>query len=122
MEILNGYEEKLLTIYHNEFTSFAAKLGCTNEQLTLEFLLEEVDRYRPFGVTLGLMLAPVFSANKDDLPDMETLEFKNGEDHTELASQFLASSMKSGLAHGKILNIVENHIPRCDVWKKPLVD
>ena len=117
IEVLNRYEEKLLRIYHDEFTSFGAKLGYVNEQLTWESLVEEFDRCRPFGITLGLMLSPVFSANKDDLPDMENLEFKDVDDNTELANQFLISSMKSGVAHGKILNIVKNHIPRCDVWK-----
>ncbi|CAG7835049.1 unnamed protein product [Allacma fusca] len=120
MKDLNTRENSLLRLYHDTFTHFAAKLGYSNEELTFENLLQEMDEFRPYGIIMGLLLAPILSADKDAVPDLETMDFKpdNAADSVELTKEFYAEMMKSDLLTLKLTNIAQNHIPRCKTWNK----
>jgi hypothetical protein len=123
IEDLNTQEENLLRLYHDTFTDFALKLGYSNEELTFENLLKEMDEFRPYGITMGLMLAPILSANKEAVPDLENMEvnpddMKDAGAAGDLAKEFYSEMMKSGLLVTKLVNIAQKHIRRCKVWNK----
>lgn len=63
----NGTEDKLLTIYHNEFVTFTKKLGvrATEEIGKLNFALfqEEYEEYRYYGILDSILMLQFVYAN-----------------------------------------------------------
>jgi len=111
---LNTREDEYLRIYHDEFIKFVEKLGVVPEEagLTWDSFREEYETCKYYGLVMGLMLAPILSADSADVPDMETMK---EEDFTEDgASDFMKQLMgpKSD-SNKKILNLAVNHLHRC---------
>jgi thiamine kinase-like enzyme len=71
---LNTKEEDFLRIYLDEFKRFLKILGTEPEDydLTWEDFMEEYMECKFYGVAMGLMLAPMLSAESKDVPDMES--------------------------------------------------
>lgn len=71
---LNNKENLFLKVYHDEFIKFVKKLGVnpSDFDLSWESLQEEYGACKFYGVAMGLMLAPILSANAADVPDMES--------------------------------------------------
>jgi len=113
MDVLK-FEEDLLAIYYSEFTSYANMLGVDTQEkgLTWSALLKESDRYRFYGVCLGLLLAPMLAAESSQIPDMDQYTAEDLENTEETMKQFYDDISKgSTMTKAKIL--VLEHLPRC---------
>jgi len=113
LPILNDKEEEMLKVYYEAFQAFATKLGYFDPAHTFEQLLAEYDQYRLYGIALGMMLAPIISAQVGDIPDMETLpedvELMGAEESLNI---WFGSLDKEKATLDKILNMAKNHIPK----------
>lgn len=113
-EVINEREQDLLMIYYSEFTSYAQKLGADTKEagLTWDAFQKEVDEYRLYGVFMGLLLAPMMTADSADIPDMESFTAEDFENSDEAVKKFY-QDMDKGHSRAKVMNIVLNQLPKC---------
>lgn len=113
-DVLGEREGDLLMIYYSEFTSYAERLGInTKEQgLTWANFLKEGDDFRYYGVLMGLILAPMFGADADNIPDMETMKAEDFDNNEENMKKFL-NDMANQSSTLKVKKLALDHLPRC---------
>lgn len=93
LPVLRKHEGDLLPAYFQEFTSVSNVLGMKTEEmgLTLKAFLEEADQFRFYGVSLGLMLAPLLLPGKEG---MEKVKYIVSEQLPNCKNDFLSSQFQ----------------------------
>lgn len=114
VNVINDREQDLLMIYYSEFTNFAERLGVNTLEmgLTWDNLQKEADKYKLYGVFMGLLLGPMLAADAADIPDMESFTAEDFENTDETIKKFY-QDLNKGKSSEKAKNLVLKHLPRC---------
>lgn len=117
MDALQKRETDLLMIYYAEFTSFCGVLGVDTEArgLSWEAFLEESEKYRLYGVLMGLVTAPMFAMDSEEMPDMDKIFTKEKMENSigDSFKEFYGQIKQESVAVRKVSRIVREHLVRC---------
>jgi len=114
LDILNDKEEEMLGVYYEAFKGFATQLGFFAPEHTFQQLLTEYDEHRLYGLAMGMMLAPIISAQSGDIPDLEKVmpEHEEMMANEETMNLWFGSMDKEKATYDKIMNMAKLHLPK----------
>lgn len=73
-EFRDQYYERLIGIYHESVLRFLGRLGLDGEKVfPFSVLQEHLRKFAKFGLMMATIVLPMFTALKEDIPDLDNL-------------------------------------------------